>query len=268
MNRLPICDAPPFIKKTTHANDCAGQATQLLACPPEQLEHAIFVPLHYERNYAYPLIVWLHGPGDDHGQLKRMMPRVSLRNYVAISPRGDAWRGGSRGSQQIPAGYDWPQTAAGIDAAMGRVIACIALARNRFNVSEHRVFLVGCDSGGTMAIRLGLLEPSRFAGVVSIGGPFPQGRNPLCGYPSARNLRVLLTCRNQSDSYSPSRACHDLRLMYAAGIPVEARQYDCETDFPLALFQDINEWLMRIVTSDRHGSAGGRAQPSLDEQSN
>ncbi len=26
--------------------------------------HCIFTPLHYERNYAYPLIVWLHGPDD------------------------------------------------------------------------------------------------------------------------------------------------------------------------------------------------------------
>ena len=27
--------------------------------------HCLFTPQHYERNYAYPLLVWLHGPGDD-----------------------------------------------------------------------------------------------------------------------------------------------------------------------------------------------------------
>ena len=26
---------------------------------------AVFAPLHYEANYAYPLLVWLHGPADD-----------------------------------------------------------------------------------------------------------------------------------------------------------------------------------------------------------
>ena len=51
---------------------------------------ALFAPLHYEKNYAYPLIVWLHGPGGDEGQLKRIMPCISTRNYAAVAPRGTA----------------------------------------------------------------------------------------------------------------------------------------------------------------------------------
>lgn len=27
--------------------------------------HCVFTPLHYERNDAYPLVVWLHGADDD-----------------------------------------------------------------------------------------------------------------------------------------------------------------------------------------------------------
>ena len=50
--------------------------------------HALFVPMHYEPNYAYPLLVWLHGPGDDERQLQRVMPLISLRNYMAVGPRG------------------------------------------------------------------------------------------------------------------------------------------------------------------------------------
>ena len=46
--------------------------------------HCLFTPLHYERNYAYPLIVWLHGPGDDERQVTRVMPLVSMRNYVGV----------------------------------------------------------------------------------------------------------------------------------------------------------------------------------------
>src|SRR5262245_30987235 len=44
--------------------------------------HCIITPLHYERNYAYPLIVWLHGPDDDERQVTRVMPHVSTRNYA------------------------------------------------------------------------------------------------------------------------------------------------------------------------------------------
>src|SRR5437016_9189131 len=50
--------------------------------------HCIFTPLHYERNYAYPLIVWLHGPRDNERQVAQVMPLVSMRNYIAVGPRG------------------------------------------------------------------------------------------------------------------------------------------------------------------------------------
>ena len=50
--------------------------------------HASFAPQHYESGYSYPLLVWLHGPGCDERQLLRIMPQISMRNYVAIAPRG------------------------------------------------------------------------------------------------------------------------------------------------------------------------------------
>ena len=50
--------------------------------------HAFFAPLHYESNYAYPLLVWLHGSGDDESQLKRIMPLVSLRNSATWTSSG------------------------------------------------------------------------------------------------------------------------------------------------------------------------------------
>ena len=49
---------------------------------------AVFAPLHYTPKYDYPLIVWLHGPGGDQRQLLRIMPVVSLRNYIAVAPQG------------------------------------------------------------------------------------------------------------------------------------------------------------------------------------
>ena len=76
----------------------------------------MFGPLHYEAGYAYPLIVWLHGWGDDETQLKRVMPLVSMQNFVAVAPRG---------TRPVPAeeegkqGYTWPRGKAGAVAALG-----------------------------------------------------------------------------------------------------------------------------------------------------
>lgn len=49
--------------------------------------HCLFSPIHYEAGYAYPLIVWLHGPGDNENQLRTVLPLVSMRNYIAVGPR-------------------------------------------------------------------------------------------------------------------------------------------------------------------------------------
>ena len=49
------------------------------------------------------------------------------------------------------------------------------------NTTWRRIafFLAGFDAGGTMAMRIALSHPSRFAGVLSLCGAFPTGRTPF-----------------------------------------------------------------------------------------
>src|SRR4051794_14692052 len=54
----------------------------------EPLVEAMFVPQRYEPNYAYPLLVLLHGRGGDEHQMVRAMPALSWRNYVGLGLRG------------------------------------------------------------------------------------------------------------------------------------------------------------------------------------
>src|ERR1700750_2507823 len=104
----------------------------------EDSPHAHFAPLHYERNYAYPLLVWLHGSGDSEKQLRRIMPLVSMRNYVAVAPRGTLEIPHRSGSGR---GFQWTQTSEHIAQAEQGVHAAIADARSRFNIRPDRIFL-------------------------------------------------------------------------------------------------------------------------------
>src|SRR5262245_6108918 len=127
--------------------------------------YTTFAPIHYEHRYAYPLIVWLHDSSSNEQELKHVMPLVSMRNYVAIAPRGtcdDLHLGGR---------YGWRQTSEAIESAEARIVDCIAAAKQRFNIHEKRIFLVGRGTGGTMAIRAAWHIPDQFAGVVTINGP-------------------------------------------------------------------------------------------------
>ena len=174
--------------------------------------HTIFAPLHYEPGYSYPLVVWLHGSGGDERQLLRIMPLVSLRNYVAVAPRGMLSPGSLReeGRSPPPAeeiAYGWSHEEQDLQQAEQRIFDSIEMTFRRFNVDSRRIFLAGFDSGGTMAFRVAMNHPYKFAGVLSLGGCLPTGGAPLV--PPARGPAV---------GGLPGRGPAEHRLWRAAGL--------------------------------------------------
>jgi phospholipase/carboxylesterase len=205
------------------------------------------VPQQYEPQYAYPLVVWLHGPGSDETQLRTVMARVSVRNYVGVAPRGTDECVDESGRMR---GYRWREHEDHVFLARQRVTAAVAAASERYHVASHRVFLVGHRSGGTMALRLAFEAPERFAGAVSLLGPFPRGRAPLGRLNLARSLPVLLAAGRFSTRYGDAQAAEDLRLLHAAGVPVTVRLYPCRDRLGPAVLADVNRWIMREVCPD------------------
>ena len=71
-------------------NSSALQLATEAELPPQpasdaESSHCIFTPLHYERNYAYPLIVWLWPSAEGTNRLRQLMPAISERNYFGAS---------------------------------------------------------------------------------------------------------------------------------------------------------------------------------------
>jgi phospholipase/carboxylesterase len=215
-----------------------GRVSTRTATAPQ----AVFSPLHYESGYAYPLFVWLHGPGDDEHQLRRIMPLVSLRNYVAVAPRGTDVAEGPDAK-----GLAWRQAEEEIEEAADRVFDGVAFTINRFHIAPTRVFLAGYQSGGTMAVRLALHYPHRFAGAVSIGGPFPRGLRPLRRIESVRSLPLLLATARESRLYPEWCVCRDLQLAHTAGLSVDMRQYSCGDELTTTMLEDVDKWIMQQI---------------------
>lgn len=203
--------------------------------------YATFAPIHYEERYAYPLIVWLHDSGSNEQELKHVMPLVSMRNYVAIAPRGTCDDPHHRGR------YGWRQTSDAIESAQSRIADCIALAKRRFNIHEQRVFLVGRGAGGTMALRTAWNESQRFAGIVTINGPLPSRLSPLRRVNDVRHIPCLLTTSRDSQAYPADHVCRDLRLLHVAGCTVALRQYPGDDSLTSNMLSDLDRWLMELV---------------------
>jgi phospholipase/carboxylesterase len=244
MNRSEHLTVRHLLPKKALASPSFDIESGLFTLPAHDASRTCFAPVHYEPNYGYPLLVWLHGPGCDERQLVRIMPLVSMQNYVAVAPRGFRFPSADGATE----GLGWPQDLDHVHAAEQRVWESIEAARRKFHVAADRVFLAGFDSGGTMAFRIALNHPDHFAGVISLGGPFPSGQTPFGQWTRARRLVVLLSVGRDSEHYPPERVCEDLRLFHAAGISITLRQYPCGHTMNEQMLGDLNRWIMDEVT--------------------
>jgi phospholipase/carboxylesterase len=249
MNRLPNLKAPtikssPLLEghdsNTLFAVPNFNTETMRSAKDRSPRHYSLFAPLHYERGYAYPLLVWLHGEGGNERELRQLMPLVSVRNYIAVAARGGSPAPAGRG-------HTWGNSPEDAAEAAERVDECIHAAERRYNVHSERIFISGYGSGGTMALRLGLQFPERYAGAISLGGSMPLGHNPLGRVNRARKLPILLACCRESLEYPPTRVAEDLRLLHAGGFSLALRQYPGEHDLTTLMLADMDRWVMQQV---------------------
>ena len=223
-----------------------AESTSEFLIGPNRLSspQTFFVPVHYESNYRYPLVVWLHSDGFNENQVNHLMPHISTRNYVAVGVRG------TRAADSIGHRFDWHESPAAIDVAHEKVMCAIEEARDRYSVHNERVVIAGYHKGGTMAIRLAMRQPNVFAAVASFGGSVPQGVGALANLNSLREqpLKMLWQVAEDSPTYDNSKLKSDIRIAQLIKAKVEIRQYKGDDEMNTTALADFNTWIMtRIV---------------------
>ena len=201
-----------------------------------------FTPLGYELSYEYPLIVWLPDPCGRRFDLGRVMKRVSLRNFLAVEPA--MWVPEDGGTPPLH------QSHASIDHGNGPEDAVWrAIERMQDNASVHpkRIYLVGQGAGGTEAFRIACRHPKAFAGVISLGGPFPLAESLFSQLAAVRQLPMLLCCHRNASSLAARHTDATLRLFHAAGAMLAMRIYPGTNELSKAILCDVNRWLMDEV---------------------
>jgi phospholipase/carboxylesterase len=249
LDSQPFCSTSPLSDQST-PHDFFGSRFGGRA-PRTGSQHALFSPIHYERNYAYPLLVWLHDEGGNERELRKLMPHVSVRNYVGAAVRGvePSWRS--------PRGFSWGASLGAAADAAERVQEAIDAACERFNLHPQRIFIAGYGTGGTMALRLALVNSSWFAGAASLNGPMPKGNCPLARVNEARRLPLFLASCRDSLAYPPAHVSADLRLLYSAGFSLALRQYPCPCELTTAMLSDMDRWLMQQVCPETAATTSG-----------
>jgi phospholipase/carboxylesterase len=240
------------------------------------LVEARFVPQRYEPNYAYPLLVLLHGRGGDEQQMLRSMPALSWRNYVALGLRGPevvdrrdkavgfgwgadfarpdrrpSWPSGKESDVEIFRRAMSGSTPDAVDMLEQGVFSAVRQVRRSLHVHSERIFLVGCGEGAAVAYRLGLTFPERFAGIVALNGWIPSGFRPLSRLKACRELRILVA-HGQWNSRTPiERAQRDVAVLRAAGLRIAFQAYPFANRVTSPMLADVDTWLINQCTADQ-----------------
>jgi len=231
---------------------------------------ATLVPTSYEPNYKYPLVVGLHGRGGDEMQAARWLQRVSDRNFLGFCPRGlvplqrrGQYGWGSPASDQKTTGPSWKtlssaekfrqliQTEISDPVAAGEFAILDQIQRMQDELSVHpdRVFLFGVGEGASMAYRLALSFPDRFAGVISIQGWIPNDLRYLSRYHESRKLKFLVLHGAWDDSLPLEQTRRQVAEMKDAGLNVAFQTYPTDGLPVDPMFEAVNTWLMRQIHS-------------------
>lgn len=246
MNRIkisPLATAATCPQPTDLGSSLSLDCFDKLMNRPDD-DFSLFVPMHYEKNYAYPLIVWLHGNGEKSTQIQKIMPQTSMRNYAGIAPQAPV------GNFEV--GYFWDEDPDSIDQGHDSVMAAIDSACLRLNVASRRIYIAGSGAGGTMAFRIALERPDVFAGVISINGPVPTNEKPLGRWSQCRELPVFWAHSRRSKEFDQEQLCEQLRLLHIAGFSVNLRQYPSDECLTTKTLSDMNEWIMEMISSSIH----------------
>jgi phospholipase/carboxylesterase len=194
------------------------------------------------------LVVFLHGHGSSDEQVLKLAPRLSRRNYICIGLRGPQILDPRPNGRQA---YSWGGLEGNHDSLVEEyVFRAIEQTRRHYHVHSERIYLAGFCEGGTLAYRLGLLYPERFAGLVALNGVMPRRGGPLLRLPEVRQLRVLIGHGIANALVPLSLARADFKLFYTAGLSVRMHTYPTNHRIHPDMLRDIDRWIMQAVNEE------------------
>lgn len=205
--------------------------------------HSFFLPLHYTPTYSYPLVVWLHSNGFNETQIDDVIPHISMRNYIGLGVRA------TKAADSAGHRFDWNQSASAIGAAHDSIMCAIDEATQRFAVHADRVILAGYRDGGTMALRIAMRQPDRFAAAISLGGVMPTGAIRNINQLRQRRLPMLWQWGGANESFTTETLKADCQMAMAIAAEVEIRQYPGDDEMDTVVLKDIDEYVMRRVVN-------------------
>ncbi len=205
-------------------------------------ESPVHLPPHYEPNYAYPLIVWLHDSEWTARELLDLMPRISPQSYLGLAIEGLTPTNRFASGPMSPTGSLDP-----LDGLLETLKDVARQMRREFHVHSERIYLAGFGDQASVALRMLLRRPEWFAGALAFGLRDTKLDSALANYDELRGKRVFLSAGVRDSRVSMADVTGIGRLLRSFGIQAVLRAYDSSESPTPKLLSDVDHWLMNGV---------------------
>ncbi|WP_339749157.1 hypothetical protein [uncultured Rubinisphaera sp.] len=175
----------------------------------------VYMPVKYEPNYAYPLIVYLQGREASTSQYQFLMEAISTQNHLAIELDVDERVNISSGD------------------VMQKIHKAVSQMTRHYNVHTERILVMGDGLRGTLAIKTVLSHPESFWGFIALNPDDPKQDCPLKQFRHLHHLRGFLHSETENawiQNYS--RLLHDsgLKIHLDQSVSKPVSQRDSQAD--------------------------------------
>ena len=198
----------------------------------------VLVPLHYEPDYRYPLIVWVDDDPTAPVPLMRAASGISLRNHAGVAPAGR-----SHAIARPLAPCDTLDPAA-------RFVAAVEAARRRLSIHPERIFIVGRGpSLAQLLAEIPLDGDASPAGVAWVADSITSCDPGRLGWNRRLDLPLLLAVPEPTlDERADLRS--RLLALHAAGCDATTITSSRRPNFLTNALANVNRWVMSFITGE------------------
>ena len=195
-----------------------------------------------------PTVVALHGHGAHAQDLLGLAPHLAAGRVMMLCPQAEfalapgtgayTWfRRDADGQRSLE---EFERVAADLRAFIDEIVP-------RCGGDPDRVVILGFSQGGTLAYRLGLAEPRRFAGVAALSTYFPDDMVATVDRATVAEVPLLVQHGTHDPMIGVDRAQASRDLLQMVGALPEYREYPMQHEIGRQSLTDLSDWLTRVL---------------------
>ncbi len=187
----------PVVLLSYHAVGLAQNLLKTMMFDGESRSYRIYIPAIYDSLHPVPLVMALHGLGDnaDNFQGVGFNDLADTANFIAVYPNAlpDPLLGGNAWNTGIYPGNNYDDA--------GFLNALLDTVSTGYAIDTNRIYCTGFSLGGFMTYRMACESGERFAAVASVAGSLPAPSIATC-YPEEMPVLHIHGTSDQTIPYN------------------------------------------------------------------